>query len=54
MGWSADQVDRASLWQFICAWRGWRRANCVESGPRAPSADEHERNVARAMQIGVM
>jgi hypothetical protein len=52
MGWDPGAVDRCSRWQFVAAWRGWKRANTVDQGPKYPSYAEHERNVARARELG--
>jgi hypothetical protein len=51
MGWSAADVDRASLWQFVAAWRGWRRANSAPAGPAPPSAAEFEQAMAFARTV---
>lgn len=54
MGWSADQVDRASRWQFREAWRGWRKANLAEDkapGRGAPSSADHAAAIAFARTL---
>ncbi|WP_193753386.1 hypothetical protein [Aureimonas ureilytica] len=41
MGWSPDQVDRCSLWQFQAAADGYRRAHqSDEEAARELSLDE--------------
>lgn len=46
MGWSPDRVDEATWWQFQAAVIGWNKANSPPEGPRAPTPEEHEANLA--------
>jgi len=49
MGWTPAEVDAASLWQFMGAWRGWRAANTASGAPQFPSEADHEANLARTL-----
>lgn len=47
IGWSAEQVSRASFWQFAAGLEGYRLANTLpDDEPPFPSWDEHMANVA--------
>jgi hypothetical protein len=43
MGWTPQQVDACSLWEFLAARDGWIKANSPEDNkPPPPTASEHE------------
>ncbi len=47
MGFTPEQVDRMSLWQFVACLDGWKAANGVEEKPEPPSAEEFRDMVER-------
>ena len=49
MNWPANEVARTSIWRLMQAYRGWRKAQGAEEKPRAPTEDEFEAAVIRAM-----
>lgn len=51
MGFSPQQVDAMSMWQFMAAWKGWRRANMSDPGPKPPTAEQHYAAMASAHTI---
>lgn len=50
MGWSADQVKAATLWQFFAAWQGYLAANSPKEGNKL-SEDEKDRIWERMQQL---
>jgi hypothetical protein len=47
MGFTPDQVWAMSLWEFMAAWSGWRRANGSAPETQAPSPEDHAAMLAR-------
>lgn len=50
MGMSPNEVAGTSMWRLMSAYRGYRKANGLDDRPSAPTEDEFEQAVARAMQ----
>lgn len=42
IGWTPQQVDAMSLWEFTAAVSGWIKANAPEEKPEAPSDAEFD------------
>ncbi|MBD0416503.1 hypothetical protein [Oryzicola mucosus] len=42
MGYTPDQIDRMSLWEFSACQSAWMKANGPEQEPEAPSLAEHQ------------
>lgn len=50
MGWNAQDVKAASLWEFFSAWNGFIEANTPKQGNKL-SEDEKDRIWARMEQL---
>jgi len=46
MGFTPRQIDQCDFWEFAAMWKGWRKANGADTGPRAPTDEEFDRLVA--------
>lgn len=42
MGWTAEQVDRTSMWKFWSAWNGYIAANTPAQAGKLTDADKDE------------
>jgi hypothetical protein len=40
MGWTAQQVDRTSMWKFWAAWHGYVRANTPQQGNKLSETEK--------------
>ena len=49
MGLGPRQTDDLSFWEFGAIWRGWRRANTVDDGPKYPTTAQHQAAVEFAV-----
>lgn len=52
MGWTAEQVDRTSMWKFWSAWHGYVRANTPQERNRL-SEPEKDRIWERMKELDV-
>jgi hypothetical protein len=48
MGWSAGAVGRASVWQFMQAWEGFREFHNGPAPKGAPTEEEFDDAIRRA------
>lgn len=40
MGWTAEQVDRTSMWKFWASWHGYVRANTPQQGNKLTESEK--------------
>ena len=43
MGWTPREMDDATLWEFECAWAGWRKFHAASGDDDAPPEMSDER-----------
>ncbi len=47
MGWTPDQVRKASSWEFACAFAAWKRFHGIKSAGAA------EASIERLQELGI-
>lgn len=52
MGWTAEQVDRTSMWKFWASWHGYVKANTPQQ-PNKLSEAEKDRIWERMQEMAV-
>ena len=40
MGWTAEQVDRTSMWKFWASWNGYVKANTSQQGNKLSDSEK--------------
>lgn len=41
MGWTAEQVDRTSMWKFWASWHGYLKANTQQQSNKLSEAEKN-------------